>query len=883
MRRLVIIICILFFAVIAASVLYFTRLEDSSSSNTRMLHYVPADAAFLISFQNEKSFYTIFRDFEIFEAIIGSKGQHQLQFLQNELLKGSEFTALSKQQTVYFSFHPRKDSINWLLTFPFNEELSDDQSTRQLQNALKGKGEARKDPSVKETVYEIRLTELKTTPFYIAFKPGGAFLSFDRTLVYQAVNEQAAHLSPAFIEEWKANGSKNNSAILNLHLNHTRLSSLISTLIRSKPGNNLQLLDGLKGMSSLNMNFQSDALMFSGLTNIEENHDTYLALYANQHAVEEELKAVLPSNTAAYASFAFSDYRSFHQQLCRLLEKRKQLSGMQQQIKLINQSKKVDIDSSLLNQWDSEFASIELNTRESIGIVKVKDSTAFSETIDQLSTGAAEHVRRLDNSNLLYYSFGDPMLLFKRPYFTMVNNYLICANTISTLQQFRNNYYSQRLLVNNPDFLDFNKLRANKANVSFFIHNQNISRYINRILKPVFYQSYRDTTHFRYHDLYAFSFQLAGYDGKFYSNLSAKFNFRKEAERKPEWTYNLSGTISYPPKVLRFNDSLPFILTQDKANRLYAISEEGREWWRTSLSGQILGDIYQLADKSILLNTDEKLYWFLPDGTPLSGFPVLLPHRATAGLTLFGNDPQELKIFIPAENRILAYDRHGKILDDWKDKSVDGRILYELKTALLDGYNYVIAETDRGKFYLYNYNGSLVKILGNTENNTFKNNFGIRIIPGDPSRSRILTTDTTGTLLSFYFDNKQSKTSLGSWTPNHYFNMINIQQDSLPELIYTDKNQLYVYGERDSVLLFHHKFDSEIRSPVFFPTESGQYVIGIPSAARLLYVFDSEGSVIKGFPMTGLSPFYYGKIRNDGHRYVLLSQDGLTLAAYQLE
>src|SRR5690606_26436498 len=121
---------------------------------------------------------------------------------------------------------------------------------------------------------------------------------------------------------------------------------------------------------SLNMNFKNDALMFSGLSVLDQSAaaGNYIALYTHQTGIVSKLNEILPANTAAYAAFSFADYRRLHSDLTNLLQRRKQLERIHNQLALIRSSKKINIDSTLLNQWGHEFASIELNTRENIGI-----------------------------------------------------------------------------------------------------------------------------------------------------------------------------------------------------------------------------------------------------------------------------------------------------------------------------------------------------------------------------------------------------------------------------------------------------------------------------------------------------------------------------------
>ncbi|QNL50358.1 hypothetical protein H8S90_01650 [Olivibacter sp. SDN3] len=880
MRKIIILTSILFVAVIAAAVLYFKSLHDNSRSQNRTIMHIPADAAFLVSFQNDQSFYNIFDDFEIFEAVIGKEAQHELTFLHKQVLKPSDLAQLIAKQTLYFSFHPTKERIGYLITIPFRVKVNEEEAYAKLNTAIRNIGQAKPD-SIAENLYQVTLDELKR-PFFIAFRSGTALLSFDKNLIEKALDDKEPHLSSNFIQELNENSHKNNNAIFNLHLNHDQLFKLVTDLTRVKPGNNLQLLEGLKGMSSLNMNFKSDALMFNGQSTVDANNQSYLALYTHQKASDEQLKEILTANTAAYAAFTFSDYPSFHNQLTQLLDKRKQLNRINDQLNLIKSSKKVDINEELLSAWDNEFASVELNTRENIGIVKLKDSSDFVKMIEKISSPAAENMRRFDNSNLLYYSFGDPMLPFQRPYFTIINNYMVCANTISTLQQYRKQYEEQRLLVNTLPYLAFNKLRSDKSNISFFINNENAARNLRRTLQVPFEKAYSDTSAFDYKNFYAFSYQLSGYNGNFYSNFIAKYSLPSTDANEPVWEFGLNQEINYPPQVFAYNDSANFIITQDQSNVLYALSSDGKELWRTSLSGEILGSIQQLPDRSIIFNTANRLYRFNTNGNSSPGFPVAIPHEASNGLTIFNPQQSDFKVFIPGYQRIFAYDENGKALSEWENKTVQGNIVHNLKTALLNDHNYIIALTDIGNIYYFNHNSSLIDVT--ESKNKFKNTFSIEITPGTPEESRIITTDTSGMLLSFYFDKNLTRTNLGRWSENHHFETANLLGDSIPELIFIDKKQLHVYNSKDSTLHYDHTFDTEINTKLlYFPTTNNRKTLGISSMAKLLYVFDEDGSIIKSFPVEGLPDFYYGKLKNDGHRYVLLSKGDKKLAAYVID
>src|SRR5690606_31922725 len=143
------------------------------------------------------------------------------------------------------------------------------------------------------------------------------------------------------------------------------------------------------------------------------------------------------------------------------------------------------------------------------------DSLAFARVIRQISTDYPENIYRLNHSNLLYYSFGDPLRSFTRPYFLFTGNYFVFANNTGTLRRFAADYADRRTLTTTPGYLNFDRLQANKANVSVFVHNENAANAIAQRLKPAFRSAYTAEDDLGYSGFYAWSFQLSGASGRF--------------------------------------------------------------------------------------------------------------------------------------------------------------------------------------------------------------------------------------------------------------------------------------------------------------------------------------------------------------------------------
>lgn len=877
MRNTIITIAILFVAVIAASVFYFTNLNRDSRSKDRLYEHVPDDAVFLVSFRHDELLDEIFSGYSIFKAIMGNDQINQLNQLRRDLLEREPLASYTQDQDILISFHPGAETVAFLVFMQLGKSANSEYLYKQISEMRADYTLAWIDDSLSHDCFSLFIPGFEN-PFYITAKDGIAALSFSESLIHHVFHTNTPTLSRTIVEEFRKEDDE--KAPVKLHVNQKNLFGFGTSLMREKPGDYLALLDGLDGYASLYMNYKSDALMFSGFSSIDSSSN-YIALYAHQQPVAQTLKNMFPVNTASYISFGISDFPSFHSGILRLLERRKVLAQMREQHRLIENNAQVTIDEDLLPLWGDEFAVVELANRESLAIFKITDSLDFATTIEKISTSYPDGMYRLNHSNLLYYAFGDPLQAYTRPYFMLINDYFVAANHTGTLRNFRENLSLRRTLASTLGYLEFDELQANVSNIAVFVHQEHAKSSISGKLKNDILKQYNDTANFGYSNFYAWSLQLSGGAENFFANLYAKYINREAPGTTPEWTFDLNGQLAAPPFVFEYNDTSRFILAQSTSNILYAIDPDGQRLWNAQLPGPILGKAYQLRDSSIVLTTAERLYRFDTDGSPKPGFSVELPHKASYGITVYESD-DGLYIFVPAANRMLAYNADGKVLPGWRNKTLTGNVVLDVKTTAIRDIKYVVAATDIGRVYWFNHNGNLISMKEHTQG--FQNPPGLVINDENPDQSYIVITDTIGGINRFSFGQTANQRTQGSWSSSHFFDVVNISGNATPELVFADNRQLAVYQYTDSNLVFHYDFGQEITvRPVFFPTTQGKYRIGIATVGnRLIYVFNEDGTLADGFPIEGMPSFYYGPLRHDGQPYLIVTKGDRKLYLFRL-
>jgi len=877
MKKLIIFSSVLLVAIIFIAVKYFAELTGNSNSNTKVLKYIPSDATLVVNFSNDESFYDIVEDYELFAEIIGERRSAEISQLKSVLLNDPLVAEISSGEKVFISFHQLKaDSLDYLFAMGTGSSVKKDDAELTLKN-IEG---VKCTPIGESSVFKLELSTLKR-PFFIHIGKGVVIGSFSLDLLTLALNEKNDKLPDDFIELINKEADKNQNSPVNLFVNSGNLSPFVMSFMKGRANGNMQLLKGLKGYGALGMNFKSDALMFNGNSTPDTSSSNYLNTFLKQRPVQNQLKAILPQNTANFLTFGVSDFKTFHADLRNYFGKKKELPRLQAQVKAIMTERSLNIDHDLIPKLGNEFLVFETAEGEKLALLKLNNGPALDASLQQLSSKASEFIRRFNYSNVFYYCYGDPMRPFVKPYFQIFDNMLVLANSQGAITRYMDSYKASRFLNKIKDFKEHDQLVATSSNISFFAENKNSSRQIRSSLKNRYAALFKDEES-GLSNFYGLSVQWSSASKHFQTNVFANYNTLAKRDFKKEWSYKMNARIASAPQVFRSGDQ-HIIMVQDNVYNLYAISDEGKRIWATQLPGTIRGKLYQLKDETILFNTEDRIYRIHPDGSAVSGFPVSIPQKTVHGLTLTGNDPAKAKIYIAAQNKILGYTAEGKALENW-DKNLPSRIFTELLHTEAGETPYIIAGTRTGEFFFFDErDGSLLHQVAEKNVVTDFRSGLFPVIKERTEDSWVVTTDTAGVLHEISFTDSVSRTSIGVWDENHVFGYKNITGDSYPEYIYLDSKGLSVFN-RDNTSVFSYEFEDSVkRNLQFFSTDKSSWSIAVSSYQNNeIYLFDNEGNVSRGFPIKAVGEFYMGVIRNDGLRYLICGSTDGNLHAYKL-
>lgn len=124
MRNTIILAIVLFVAVLSASVFYFRNLDKDHNLAAKPLRLLPDNTLLIVSMHNNEITDNIFKDFEVFDAILGFNSAQQLSEMKERILRHEKLAEFVLDTELYFSFHPERERSQMLITVPVSKPLT---------------------------------------------------------------------------------------------------------------------------------------------------------------------------------------------------------------------------------------------------------------------------------------------------------------------------------------------------------------------------------------------------------------------------------------------------------------------------------------------------------------------------------------------------------------------------------------------------------------------------------------------------------------------------------------------------------------------------------------------------------------------------------------
>lgn len=507
MKKILIIIVTLIVAIITMAYLYFSGLNSEQKNNDSSLYAATMNSAFIFSFENDKSILDILKAQDLFKEIAGEEKFSELESLKAYILSVPEINHSIDKQAVYISLIPGE---NKNIDFLYSTQIKPEISIGQLRKTLKDHSIETGD---KENLISMQLPD--SSIFYLGIKDNLLLLS-DAAKPISDVLSSSLNRNSKFVDYIKSNSRITKNSLAEVYINFELMPSLLKAVIPGKLTGELSLLNNQRTFACLTYNFSKEKILLTGTTTFNDDLG-YYHLFDRLNAQKINITNILPENTANYSVFAIDNYTNWKRSLDEWFTGIKDDQHISETINTYNEKYRINLDQVFPRYFKNQFISFQLSTTEKIGAIELSNGDKVAQLLLDLTTEYNPDIKILKEDNLLYAYFGEPLKKFKRPFYCIIDNYMVFSNHASSLQSFLNSYKSNKLLINNPDYSAATDQLANTANISYFIDLKNSADIFLKNLYQPYYKQIRDEKGLKNYT--SFIYQLSGDNGKFQTNI----------------------------------------------------------------------------------------------------------------------------------------------------------------------------------------------------------------------------------------------------------------------------------------------------------------------------------------------------------------------------
>ncbi|MGJ8548405.1 DUF3352 domain-containing protein [Winogradskyella wichelsiae] len=247
--------------------------------------------------------------------------------------------------------------------------------------------------------------------------------------------------------------------------------------------------------SGFNFDVDDNTITANGITNYNEEVSLYLKSLQNSGYSSRRIAEIAPKQTALYLSFTFDRFDKFYTNFENVLKEKPEefktyLDGTEQ----IENFLKIDLKKHFVSWIDDEIALIQLHStvtdskKDVAFILKTTDIDDAKKNLDFI----LEQIRRrspvkfkevsykghtinfMDIKGFFKILLGDLFKEIDKPYFTIIDDYVVFSNHPNTLKSIITSYINDDTLANFESFEDFDNNFDSRSNIFAYINAPNL-------------------------------------------------------------------------------------------------------------------------------------------------------------------------------------------------------------------------------------------------------------------------------------------------------------------------------------------------------------------------------------------------------------------------
>jgi hypothetical protein len=875
-------------------------LKTQEKEVSEAIRAIPEDAVVVMETDNYYSLIKNFNTNNQFRQEFSGLDQLKDFFKKSDYIDSliganSELKDLIEENKIIISGHMlANNEIEYLYVLPVNDKNSFEHIHKSIEKIIGREGnDATERQALHEgfTIYDVAFfgEGIKFSGFSFSYADGLFIFSTSKILVEGALRRLKKDYSllkdPAFKKLMESSSAHFDA---NIYINYKYLPSILKNVLKTENTGFYDFISQFAVWTELDIKMKDNSFLMSGFTLSNDSTNDYLNVFKGQSAHQNDFIEALPGNTSSFIAFNLSDSKGWSEAYAEYLKKNNEyknldtiMERMDKKYKSIGKDKSKifyqNINGGLATVWTNPESQ---DSKQDVYIVmQIRDADALHAELQSMFKldSAIQGSVVIDEENgikafnfpqakLISHLFGKPFAFVKNSWYIKYKEFLIFGESAQSLRNYLHNMRKGKRLVDDQDFEVYSKSIASESNLFIYSNVKRSRLQLTSELNEKYLGIYTKNQE-KINKIEAASIQF-GFDKNLIStNIFLGLNPRVKKAGKNAWEVSLDANLSMKPQIVKSNVAgNSEIVLQDNVNNLVLISETGKLIWKKKLSGKILGEINQIDfyknnKYQFLFNTKDYIYLVDRNGKNVEDYPIKLKSPATNGMAVFDYDKDRTyRILLACENKgVYLLNTNGGKVDGWAFGQTESEVKLPAKHFTANSKDYIIFG-DNNNTYIVNRKGETrVNVKAKFTKNPTSPYFFDK--GASENENRFITTIPNGDIYCIYVDGTVKKISIDEFSPNHQFILADLEGNGKNQFIFADKKTLYVYNS-DKSLKFEKKFEGDIVNTInlYQISKKSKYIGVSPLGSNKIYLLDTSGEIVKGFPVPGNGQFSIGRL-----------------------
>lgn len=827
---------------------------------------------------------------------------HRTGTLIDSLAKNNlEFASLVYNKPLIISTHFSGSKIDLLYAIP-QGDLDEEKIISILSNCFNNKKSLTSRVFKEHTIYTINSNH---------------FILIEKGFLTIATSAQLSESVAMHLEENRSIRNANGFTILEntiakkadatIIINHSNFPSLLALLLNKETEQVMNQTNPYSLFTGLDVDFSSGTIALNGFSITNDSLAFLIDVFKQHQPQEFKASDILPENTSGFIWLGINDGLQFSTSIENYHQQKGTLNAYRENINQFNSEYDCNIRQHILSWLGNEIVLFTTSTPKDENLedhlflaLQVNDLSNPTDELNILSAkidsnnvvplelfGGIE-IRRINHENLFGILFGNLYNGIKNPYFIRIDDYIVFANSIVSLENYLKDLSEDRILGKNITYFNFVSENLNsKSNLTVYANPSLIASQYKSFLNENEINSFSRKEELL-NKFNAFAWQMSSNEkGMFYNNIYLKYNSSGKQDSKSLWELSLDTTVSSKVFIVHNHISnTEDIVVQDDNYMLYLISNKGNVIWKKQLDEKIFGEIRQIdyfgnGKLQLAFCTNTQLHLVDLKGNYMEHFPIDLKNDVSAQAGIFDYESnQNYRFLIPIGKQLLNLDKEGKATEGWDFEGASAVISQSPMFFRADNKDYIFVVDELGSIYILDRKGKTRHAVSFNLKNRTANHVQLR--PSSTiENTKIIYSDSSGNIIRYFIGGSIDTAKINRLSINHYFILGDLNKDNEDDILTLDSNKLKIREWNGKTLGEYDFSENMAREISIFKGKDGSLKIGLYTLnSGELYVINQDGRLHPKFPLNGTTSFMIKDINGDGSLELVSGISGRRIICY---